>query len=313
MFLACGMGAFAQAIFHVFTHAFFKALLFLGAGSVIHGMHDEQDAMKMGGLRKHMPLTWIAFLCGSLALAGFPFTSGFFSKDEILWATWSSGNHLLWGLGALTALMTAFYTFRLYALVFHGKPRFDAQVVHPHESPLVMTVPLLVLAVGALFAGLLGLPHVLSHSNWILPWLAPIQAAVPGQNQSHEGEGLFLVISSVIAIVGIAAGFGLYRNGPARAAALQQRLAPAHGLLAAKYFVDEAYELLILTPLRILADLFAWFDRVVVDGLVNGTGNLCLAIGRAANRLNDGSLQTYGLWIAGGAVVLSVLIVYSLV
>jgi len=328
MFLACGVGAFSAAIFHVFTHAFFKALLFLGAGSVIHGMHDEQDALKMGGLSKHMKVTFLTFLVGSLALAGFPLTAGFFSKDEILFETVESGvslagiplGHLLWGVGAITAFLTAFYTFRLFALVFCGKERFDHHEVHPHESPLVMTVPLMILAVGAALAGFLGLPHALGHS-WIGEFLAPIQHEVTWHGAPHGGEPgpgatqtevLFMAISSVIAVVGIALGFFFYRAGPERGEAIRQRLAGGHAILFGKYFVDEIYEALILAPLGFLSRISARFDLGVIDGIVNGVGRACAGLGRSVNRSQDGHLQTYGMWLAGGAVVMVGMVVYSI-
>jgi NADH-quinone oxidoreductase subunit L len=321
MFMACGAGAFAAAIFHVVTHAFFKALLFLGAGSVIHGLHGEQDLMRMGALRRAMPVTAVTFLLGSLALAGFPLTSGFFSKDEILWETVSgapSFPRLLWAIGAATSLLTAFYTARLFALAFLGTPRFDAAHVHPHESPPVMTLPLVVLAVGAVFAGWLGIPHVFAHdANWIGRFLAPSLAAARslhagGEGHAPAGEGFFMAVSSVIAITGLAAGALLYARGPERGEALLARTGPVYGLLAGKYWVDEIYEVLVLRPLGALASLAARFDLQVVDGLVNLTGRAFAGIGRTVNRLQDGHLQTYGIWIAGGAVGLVAIVLYQL-
>jgi NADH-quinone oxidoreductase subunit L len=326
MFLACGVGAFSAAIFHVFTHAFFKALLFLGAGSVIHGMHHEQNALKMGGLGRHMKITGATFLLGSLALAGFPLTSGFFSKDEILFETVTSGitlggvplGSVLWGVGAVTALLTAFYTFRLYALVFCGKERFDHHEVHPHESPLVMTLPLMILAVGALFAGFLGIPHAFGHS-WIGEFLQPIRHQVHWPGEAHAGEAahatqteiLFMAISSGIAVLGIALGFLCYRRGPERGEAIAQRLPAPYALLQGKYFIDEIYHAVVLEPLRLLSRLSARFDLGVIDALVDGVGRACAGLGRSVNRGQDGHLQTYGLWLTGGAVVMVGMVVYS--
>jgi NADH-quinone oxidoreductase subunit L len=180
MFTALGVGAFTAGVFHVMTHAFFKALLFLGSGSVIHGMHEEQDIQKMGGLRKYMPITYRTFLVGTLAIAGIPFFSGFFSKDEILEFAFFNGSPVLWGVGAVAAFTTAFYMWRLTALTFHGEERFDHHHVHPHESPATMTIPLIVLAILSTFGGFLGVPHVIGHAlhipNLLESWLHPIFA-----------------------------------------------------------------------------------------------------------------------------------------
>ncbi len=322
MFLACGVGAFSAAIFHVGTHAFFKALLFLGAGSVIHGMHEEQDAFRMGGLRRHMPITWITFLVGGLCLAGFPLTSGFFSKDEILWETVSSGGsaaYALWGLGALTALLTAFYTFRLVSLTFLGKERFDPGEVHPHESPWTMTLPLVILALLGLGGGLMGLPAVfVEDGNWIHHLLSPVLAegrpfaSEGGHGLDHAQEGLFMVYSSIIAVVGILAGLILYRNGPERMAGLAKTFRPVHVLLAGKWFVDEIYQVCILTPLAALSRFAGWFDLGIVDGLVNGLGRLFQGAGFLVRRVQDGHIQSYAMWMAGTTTVVLAWLVMQL-
>jgi NADH-quinone oxidoreductase subunit L len=321
MFLACGMGAWSAAIFHVGTHAFFKALLFLGAGSVIHGMHEEQDIMKMGGLRKHMKITYVTFLIGGLCLAGFPFTSGFFSKDEILWETVKGGGQihfLLWGIGALTALMTAFYTFRLVGLTFFGKERFDPEKVHPHESPKFMTIPLMVLATLALLGGLMGLPElIVKDGNWIHHFLSssvtPLKEGIEGSHGlGHESELLFLLLSSLIAIVGIAAGFVLYSKGPSFGQKVARIARPIYVLLAGKWFIDQVYQALVLTPLFLLSKLAALFDLLVVDGLVNMVGGLAFSLGRIVRRLQDGHLQTYALWMAGSTTALIAWLVFQL-
>jgi NADH-quinone oxidoreductase subunit L len=184
MFLALGTGSFVAAVFHLVTHAFFKGLLFLGSGSVIHGMHDEQDMHRMGGLRRHMPQTFLTFMAGAGALSGLPLLSGYFSKDEILATTFASGGVflVLWGVGLVTAALTAYYTWRMVALTFFGPERFDHHHVHPHESPAVMTVPLMVLAVLSVVGGLIGLPIVLQElfhvPNFMHQWLEPVIAAV---------------------------------------------------------------------------------------------------------------------------------------
>ncbi len=184
MFLAVGMGAFGAAIFHVFTHAFFKACLFLGSGSVIHALGGEQDMRKMGGLKSHMPRTYWTYVVATLAIAGVPFTAGFFSKDLILWQTFSHGAGILWGVGLITAGMTAFYMFRQLFMVFHGECRADDHAkAHLHESPAVMTWPLMILAVGSIFTGWLGAPEYLWGSRWD-HWLAPIF----GPAAEHHGD-----------------------------------------------------------------------------------------------------------------------------
>jgi NADH-quinone oxidoreductase subunit L len=311
MFMASASARGRPAIFHVFTHAFFKALLFLGAGSVIHGMHEEQDAFKMGGLKKHMKVTWITFLIGSLALAGFPLTSGFFSKDEILWYTVMGNTNLswmLWIIGAITAALTAFYTFRLVGLTFLGKERFDPEKVHPHESPLSMTAPLMVLAALALLGGLLGLPeHVVHISNFMHHWLEPVTVAVakPEGAMGYDMEILFIAISSVIAVVGILIGTAVYRRGPEGGAKLAKLLAPLHAGSYGKWFVDEIYEVFVLLPLAVLSKLAGWFDLAFVDGLVNGVGRAGRQIGVQWRRVQDGQIQTYAVWMAVGVLVLA--------
>jgi NADH-quinone oxidoreductase subunit L len=225
MFLGLGTGAWAAAIFHLVTHAFFKALLFLGAGSVIHGMHHEQDMHKMGGLKRHMPATYLTFLAGAAALSGLPLLSGFFSKDEILAHAFAHGGvyYVLWAIGLVTAAMTAFYTWRMVALTFLGKERFDAAHVHPHESPAVMTIPLWILAVLSVVGGALGLPPVLHVAHRLADWLAPVTAegnrilASHGSHSlSHTTEWILLGVGAVIALVFTSAGLRAYAQGTAR-------------------------------------------------------------------------------------------------
>ena len=320
MFLACGCGAFSAATFHVGTHAFFKALLFLGAGSVIHGMHEEADCFKMGGLRKFMPVTFITFLIGSLALAGFPFTSGFFSKDEILWKTVEGNTGMAWTLwivAVVTALLTAIYTFRLFTLVFLGKSRFDEEKVQPHESSWIMTGPLVVLALLALVGGLLGIPAwMASDANWIHHQVGAVTAHVEPLGGhgitpvDHNNEIWFALFSGLLAVFGIFVGWALYKNGPAREERMAEKRNPIWVLFFGKWFVDEIYDFLILKPMALLSKGLAWFDVHLVDGLVNAVGKGCQELGGLVRRLQDGRMQTYALWMAGGAaVVLAYLIV----
>jgi NADH-quinone oxidoreductase subunit L len=265
----------------------------------------------MGGLKKHMKVTWITFLIGSLALAGFPLTSGFFSKDEILWYTVMGNTNLswmLWIIGAITAALTAFYTFRLVGLTFLGKERFDPEKVHPHESPLSMTAPLMVLAALALLGGLLGLPeHVVHISNFMHHWLEPVTVAVakPEGAMGYDMEILFIAISSVIAVVGILIGTAVYRRGPEGGAKLAKLLAPLHAGSYGKWFVDEIYEVFVLLPLAVLSKLAGWFDLAFVDGLVNGVGRAGRQIGVQWRRVQDGQIQTYAVWMAVGVLVLA--------
>jgi NADH-quinone oxidoreductase subunit L len=358
MFLATGVGAFAAGIFHLMTHAFFKALLFLGSGSVIHAMAGEQDMQKMGGLKKHMPVTFITMMIGMLAIAGVPPMSGFFSKDEILYQSFLS-NRMLWGLAALTALLTAFYMFRLMALTFygtyrgpaweveaappavaeaaaHGVPhprdahahgqaqRDDHEVVHgaadaiavshghawhgPHESPNVMTVPLMALAVGAMVAGFVGIPQALGGRNAIEHFLAPSFSAsasagahevattgevplkpdtsgeVPLKPHTAEtggGEALhmsagaelgLMALSVLIAVAGILIGTSFYMKNPDVPRRLAARLPGAYSLLFNKYYVDELYNATAIQG-TVSSGRGLWaFDGKVVDGAVNGSG-----------------------------------------
>lgn len=208
MFLGLGVGAFSAGLFHVMTHAFFKALLFLGAGSVIHGMHEEQNIQKYGGLKKYMPTTFKTFFVAAVAIAGIPPLSGFFSKDEILWFSYINGGFLFWLIGVITALMTAFYMFRLLNLTFEGKPRFDEHHIHPHESPKVMTVPLIILAVLSAIGGFIGIPEIFSgeHGNLFHNWLVPVFAGAE-RKLAHFGmhshlEEIILMLVSVFGALG---------------------------------------------------------------------------------------------------------------
>ena len=251
MFLACGVGAFSAGVFHLGTHAFFKALLFLCAGSVIHAMSGEQELPKMGGLRKKLPWTHATMLIGCIAIAGIPPLAGFFSKDEILWLAFSHGGYgqLVWAVGLVTAGMTAFYMFRLYHLTFSGSFRgTHEQEHHLHESPKVMTIPLALLAVGAVTAGLLGIPAALGGSNWIEHFLHPAIAslgghgAAAGHDGGHGTELLLMGVSIAVAAAGIGVAWMLYGGADqSRAAGLAKTFAPAHRLLLNKYWVDELY------------------------------------------------------------------------
>ena len=221
MFLAMGVGAYTAGIFHLFTHAFFKALLFLGSGAVIHALAGEQDLRRMGGLRRELPTTYWTFVIGALAIAGVPFLSGFFSKDEILYRTFAGGHTILWIVGAVTSLLTAFYMFRLVFLAFHGDRRARPTSHHLHDAPPAMAIPLIVLAFGSVFAGYLGFPAALGGSNVIEHFLAP-SLAVPiaegahprAEHADHTIELFLMIVSSLIALVGIGAAVFFYLKRP---------------------------------------------------------------------------------------------------
>ncbi len=207
MFLAAGVGAFSASIFHVMTHAFFKALLFLGAGSVIHGMHEEQNIQNYGGLKKYMPITYTTFLVAALAISGFPGLSGFFSKDEILWYSFANAGTFFWLIGVLTAMLTSFYIFRLFSLTFLGQERFDHNKIHPHESPAVMTVPLIILAVLSAVGGYVGIPEIFSgengnlFQNWLEPVYEPVKNLISHSSvHSHTQEIVLMLISIILAL-----------------------------------------------------------------------------------------------------------------
>ena len=291
MFLATGVGAFAAGAFHLMTHAFFKALLFLGSGSVIHGMNDEQDMRKMGGLKSKMPITFWTMTIGAVAIAGIPPLSGFFSKDEILYRTFLH-SPILWGLGALTALMTAFYMFRLINMTFFGAYRGPAPDAHgeghgddghghawhgPHESPSMMTTPLIVLAAGAVVAGFVGVPAALGGSNVIEHFLEPsftVPGALHAAEEAHhyEVEWALMAFSVLLAIGGIWFAWRNYVQQPEASEQMATSFAGAHRVLTNKYYVDELYDATVVRGTMGSAGGLWTFDSGVVDGAVNGTG-----------------------------------------
>jgi NADH-quinone oxidoreductase subunit L len=308
MFLACGVGAFAAGIFHLVTHAFFKALLFLGAGSVMHGMAGELDMRKMGALKSKMPWTYRTFLIGTLALAGiFPF-AGFFSKDEILWEALQQ-NSVLWAGGAIGAFMTAFYMFRAVFMTFHGESRVDGHV-HVHESPSIMVIPLCVLAVLSLVGGWIGLP-LIEGGNKIREFLSPVLAtaghAAAAEHGSHQVgfEITMMMVSMGIAIAGILLAWIMYLKNPALPEKLASRFSGLYQLIYNKYFVDEAYDAVIVAPIK-NGSLFLWhiFDNRVIDGAVNGAADLIQWASRNVRKLETGLVQEYALGIVGGVVVI---------
>jgi NADH-quinone oxidoreductase subunit L len=277
MFIGIGVGGYAAGIFHLMTHAFFKACLFLGAGSVIHAMHHEQDMRKMGGLKDHMPYTFWTFAISVLAIAGTPLTAGFFSKDEILWLAFTSehGSPMLWLLGVLGAGMTAFYMFRQFFMVFFGKCRADHHTQeHLHESPKVMTLPLVVLAIGAAVAGYVGLPAVFGGSEFAR-WLEPVIAGHGEEHTSHALELGLMAASISVAAFGFFIAYLMYY----RAALSPERFSRLAGgffyrLFDHKYYLDEIYQAIFVSGSLLLARIGSLFDQYVIDGIVDGSASL---------------------------------------
>ncbi len=321
MFLACGVGAFSAGVFHLMTHAFFKALLFLGAGSVIHAMGGEQDMRKMGGLRKSTPWTYATMLAATLAIAGIPGFAGFFSKDEILEAAHSGAyaQPVLYVLGVLTAGITAFYMFRLIFLTFHGAPRYDEHHVHVHESPASMLVPLVVLAVLSVAGGWWAAPHLVGGPNHFDNFLAPVFGAAESAPASEGAAGGNTLLSSLLGapviagLLGFLLAWWLYIRKPE----LPQRIAASVGgvyrLLLGKYFVDELYAAVIVRPLVWISTNVFWHavDERVIDGTVNGVGHGAAELGDELRRLNSGNARTYATWVVLGAVLLTTLLAWA--
>jgi NADH-quinone oxidoreductase subunit L len=349
MFLACGVGAFIAGIFHVMTHAFFKALLFLGAGSVIHGMHHEQDMRHMGNLKKYMKITWGTMMAGWLAIAGFPLLSGFFSKDEILWRTFSTEalphgmGKVLWGVAALTALLTAIYMTRMMVMTFWGDERYDnSPVIHehepgahgadpsghghfqPHESPWVMTLPLVILAVLSVAGGWVGVPAALGGSNHFEHFLEPAIAhrsagaheAKPA-GTANEGSGahgrattpaaaeeahdvsterLLTGLSVILGLLGIGIGWLIFQKSP---------LKKMPTVLENKYYVDEIYDTAVVNPIENTSRSFLWkiVDVKLIDGFVNGVATVFAGLAGILRTTQTGLARSYAAVILLGAVI----------
>jgi NADH-quinone oxidoreductase subunit L len=309
MFLACGVGAFGAAIFHLMTHAFFKGLLFLGSGSVIHGVGGEQDMRQMGGLKEKMPVTFATFLVATLAIAGIPGLAGFFSKDEILWQTFNSHHYVLWAVGVAAAFCTAFYMFRLVYMTFYGKFRGPkATADHVHESPRVMTVPLIVLAVLSVIGGYLGVPHILGGSNIFGNWLdsvVHVESPLAGMElQSDVGvEWTVMIVSVITALVGIFLAYSWYMKKSDVVKKLGET--SLHTLLVNKYWVDQIYDNLISQPIvRGSQWLAEYFDLGVIDRLLVGVGAFFQSVGGAVRRIQTGVVQNYALFMGIGLLAI---------
>ena len=310
MFLGLGVGAYTGAVFHVMTHAFFKALLFLGAGSVIHAMHHEQDIRAMGGLKKSLPITHITFLLACLAIAGIPPFSGFFSKDEILAAAYEQ-NKLYWIIGVITAGLTAFYMFRLYAMTFLGKFRGTPQQEHHlHESPSAMTIPLIILSVLSVLGGLVGIPEVfVSHGHALENFLAPVilQGHEAAHALSHQTEYLLMAASVGIALIAIVYAWTRFSKTP------ETKDAQGVGkILANKWYVDELYEVVIAKPLLLLAGfLKVVVEKSGIDAFVNGIGKGVQYAGRQIRLMQGGHVGTYILLMVLSMVLMILLVFYG--
>jgi len=317
MFMAMGAGAFAIGIFHLMTHAFFKACLFLGAGSVIHGMSGEQDIRNMGGLKKQMPVTFWTFLLATLAIAGiFPF-AGFFSKDEILWNVFASGHgsKIIWFLGALAALCTAFYMFRLVYLTFLGESRAsEKQKHHLHESPKTMTIPLMILGGLSLVGGWIGIPHLLGLGiipNVLHHWLEPVVTRyghVELHHYSHATEYGLMALSLGIAILGWFLARLKFRQVRTPLPD-PDRFSGVPRVLWNKYWVDELYEKIIYKPLFWISDniFLNKLDKATIDGFANGSARGWQQVARIFSFLQTGNIQAYGFYMLVGAAIILII------
>jgi NADH-quinone oxidoreductase subunit L len=314
MFLACGVGAYQTAVFHLMTHAFFKALLFLGSGSVIHACSGEQDMTKMGALKKHLPHTHLTMLIGSLAISGIPFFSGFFSKDEILYSTIAlpGGFSYLFFIGVLTAILTAFYTGRMMSLTFYGEKRYTHDVEHHlHESPALMTFPLYVLAFLAALGGFLGVPHLLGDylghmPHYLSHWL---EGVVPAKHLPLVGiklqlhEGVVMAGSSFLAIISFLSGVSLFKKY-FFIKDIYSAFNPFEKVLSNKYYVDELYSLIVVKPVKKMSEFSSGIiDKYIFDGAVNGLGGQVKKLGSGLRSLQTGDLQTYALMMLMGLLI----------
>ncbi|MGQ9671714.1 MAG: NADH-quinone oxidoreductase subunit L [Candidatus Aminicenantales bacterium] len=311
MFMGCGVGAYAAGMFHLYTHAFFKSLLFLAAGSVMHALSGELDMRKMGGLRKYLPLTYPTFLVGAISISGVPFFSGFFSKDAILTHAFASGQYFVWALGIMGAVLTAFYMFRLIFLTFHGEERLDLHAKeHLHESPPVMTIPLIILAFFSVVAGYVGLPLVLGKeanlfNRFLSPVLVPAHEAAPHPAHLSLGtEWVLILISVAVALSGIYIAYVFYLKSPQTPHHLVRRFPGFYKLLANKYYVDEIYQAAFVhTTVRGAETVYERFDLGVIDGAINETGKATGLAGRLLSLLQSGLVKDYALIFLLGVVI----------
>jgi len=330
MFLGCGVGAFAAGIFHLMTHAFFKALLFLAAGSVIHALGGEQDLRRMGGLRKKIPWTYGTMLAAALSIAGAPLLAGFFSKDEILAAARSGpyANIALWALGLAGALLTSFYIFRLVFLTFHGAPRYDERQTHVHESSKNMLAPLVVLAVLSVAGGWVAAPHLVGGTDHFATFLRPVFSA---SGAAHDGAAssahqLFQTRSNpfleflravtgppvIVALVGFLVAWWFYLLRPQTPKRLAETFHAPYQLLLAKYYVDELYDWMIVRPLVWLSTQLFWrvIDDGAIDGSVNGIARVARGFGDRLRQVQSGNTRSYAAWVVVGAVAFTSFLIW---
>jgi NADH-quinone oxidoreductase subunit L len=318
MFLACGVGAFSAGIFHLMTHAFFKALLFLAAGSVIHAMGGEQDMLKMGGLSKKIKWTYITMLTATLAIAGFPPLAGFFSKDAILLNAYQSenGGRILYAIGLLTALLTSFYMFRLIFLTFFGKQRYDEHHVHVHESPNSMLVPLMILAALSIVGGWLAAPAFWGAPDYFARFLEPVfaQGSAPesgaAEAAAHALETPLAIVAVITALLGFGIAHWLYIRKPGKPAELAKSMKGAYTTLFNKYYVDELYAAVVVKPLLWLSSKVLWqtIDVQMIDGAVNGIARGTTEVGDNLRHAQSGNTRSYAVWVIIGALMVIAII-----
>jgi NADH-quinone oxidoreductase subunit L len=312
MFLGCGVGAFSAGIFHLMTHAFFKALLFLSAGSVIHAMGGEQDMWKMGGLASKIKITYWCMLFGTIAIAGFPPFAAFFSKDAILFGAYNYPNHgkTLYAVGLLAAVLTSFYMFRLIRLTFFTQPRYDEHHVHAHESPLNMTIPLMILAFLSLTGGWLALPALFGGKDYFADFLAPVFGTVEVAGaESASLEHTLSIVAVVAATVGLLVAWRMYQKN------VQQGTSKGlHEILYHKYYIDELYNAVVVRPLLWISRNLLWkvVDVGVIDGSVNGIATGSREIGSALRHQQSGNTRSYAVWVLMGAIVVFAIIFWPI-
>ncbi len=350
MFMGCGVAAYGAGIFHLMTHAFFKALLFLSAGAIIHGLGGEQDMRKMGGLRKYMPKTFWCMTVATFTIAGFPPLAAFFSKDEILWKTWASGNHVLWLIGVIAAAMTSFYMFRLWFMTFfgeyRGEPATDANHGHdshdshggnghggPHESPMIMIAPLIVLAVLSFVGGWVGVPAALGGSDRFDRFLHPVFAEnappvhsylrvlSPGEAAEYKAaeheersvELLFMGISVAAAAIGFLGAWFLYYKRTDLPAKMAEAAGGLYRLVHDKYRVDELYGAAVIKPIVLISTNVLWkgIDVTLIDGAVNGSAAGAQDVSDGVRHMQSGSIRSYAGWVAFGAAIVIAFMVWK--
>jgi NADH-quinone oxidoreductase subunit L len=313
MFLACGVGAFGAGIFHLMTHAFFKALLFLSAGSVIHAMGGEQDMWHMGGLRSKITVTYWCMLFGTIAIAGFPPFAAFFSKDAILFSAYNSGSNgkILYAVGLLAAVLTSFYMFRLIWLTFYGEKRYDEHRVHVHESPQNMTIPLMILAFLSLTGGWIALPALFGGKDYFAEFLSPIfgMGEVAGSESMQSLEHTLSLVAVVAATAGLLVAWRMYAKGAGR-----PKMEGFYKVLYNKYYVDELYGALVVGPLVWLSRNVLWkvLDDGVIDGAVNGIASISSAVGDTVRHTQSGNTRSYAVWVLVGALVVFAIIFWPI-